>query len=146
MNGKLTAAALVCAACVLAAPAAAQDQPGRYTMKDIEDGMLRLDTQTGAVSYCRKKEDTWACETAEDDQSALNTEITRLLRKNLELQNRVDELEKKLTANDENHLKLPNDQDLDKVMGFMERLMSRFYAFAKSLRDSIEDEKIGEET
>ena len=52
---------------------------------NIEDGMLRLDTQTGAVSYCRKKEDTWACETAEDDQSALNTEITRLLRKNLEI-------------------------------------------------------------
>ena len=124
----------------------AQDQPGRFAMKDIEDGMLRLDTQTGAVSYCRKKEDAWACETADDDQSTLNEEITRILRQNLELQNRIDELEKKLAAKDENHLKLPNDQDMDKVMGFMERLMSRFYDFARSLRNRLEDEKIGEET
>ena len=114
----------------------AQDQPGRYTMKDIEDGMLRLDTQTGAVSYCRKKEDEWVCETADDDQSALNDEITRLLRKNLELQNRIDELEKKVAAKDQNHLKLPNDQDMDKVMGFMERLMSRFLRLRPFLEES----------
>ena len=42
--------------------AAAQDSAaGRYTMHQTEDGFVRLDTQTGAVSLCRKEANAWSC-------------------------------------------------------------------------------------
>jgi regulator of replication initiation timing len=145
MMGRLTLSGLAVAAVMaLTLPLAAQDQPGRYTMKDIDDGMLRLDTLTGEVSYCRKKEDAWVCDAAEDNRSDLVEEFARLQEENATLKNRLAEVEKRDSTSDE--LNLPNDADMEKMMNFMERLMRRFYAFAKSLRDQLEDGKYGEET
>lgn len=140
MMARVTAAGLIAAAFLFAAPAVAQDQPGRYTMKDIEDGFLRLDTQTGHVSYCRKKSESWVCETAADDRSALDDEIARLDEKNQQLRRRIAELEKQPGAARKNELNLPSDEDMDQIVGFMERLMRRFYAFAQSLRDQLGEE------
>ena len=147
MTGRLTVATLaVLAVLTVSLPVVAQNQPGRYTMKDIEDGMLRLDTQTGEVSYCSKKGENWVCESAEDNRSALADEVTRLQEENAALRNRLTALEKRETDTRNEELKLPNDADMDRVMDFMERLMRRFYAFAKSLRDQLEDGTYGEET
>ena len=134
----------VAAVVALTTSLAAQDQAGRYTMKDIEDGMLRLDTLTGEVSYCSKKDDNWVCTAAEDNRSALADEVTRLQEENAALRNRLVQLEKKNTSDDQ--VNLPSDAEMEKVMNFMERLMRRFYAFAQSLRDQIEDGKYGEKT
>lgn len=144
MKSAYPFAAAVVGAVMLSVPAAAQDEPGRYTMKDIEDGMLRLDTATGEVSYCRKKDDNWACDTAEDTRSVLVEQLAKLQEENATLRKRVAELEKKPEENQK--LKLPSDQDLDKVMDFMDRLMRRFYAFTKSMRDQLEEKKPGEDT
>lgn len=140
MMGRVTAAGLIAAAFLFTVPAVAQDQPGRYTMKDIEDGILRLDTQTGHVSYCREKSESWVCETAADDRSALDDEIARLDEKNRQLQRRIAELEKQPGKVEKNQLNLPSDEDMDQIMGFMERFMRRFYAFAQSLRDQLGEE------
>ena len=137
MTGRAKLAGAVAAGLLFAWPAVAQDQPGRYAMKDIEDGMLRLDTQTGSVSYCHKKNESWVCEMAADDRSALHDEISRLHDQNEKLRKRVAELEKQPGAQDRNQLNLPSDEDMDKIMGFMERLMRRFYAFARTLRDQL---------
>lgn len=114
--------------------ASAENASGRYAMREVADGLLRLDTQTGSVSHCRKLNTAWTCEAVADDRIALQDEITRL-------QNENDELRRKLGENRKQSSKpdsaLPTDEDLDKVMGFMERFMRRFFDFAKSLRDSI---------
>ena len=44
--------------------------------------MLRLDTRTGAVSICAKKDAGWACNTVPDERQALESEIDRLQREN----------------------------------------------------------------
>ena len=44
--------------------------------------MLRLDTRTGAVSLCAKKEAGWACTSVPDERQALENEIARLQREN----------------------------------------------------------------
>lgn len=145
MSGKSRiAGAAFALAMALALPATAQD--GRYTMKDVDGGLLRLDTQTGEVSYCSRKEDGWTCETARDDRSDLADEIVRLQEENADLRNRIARLEQRDQTQDRQELKLPSDQDMDKVLGFMERLMRRFYAFAKSLREQLEDGTYAEET
>ncbi|MGI9415279.1 MAG: hypothetical protein ACR2PM_16505 [Hyphomicrobiales bacterium] len=141
MTARLKAAGLCAAALLIGVPAWAQDQSQRYAMKDVEDGILRLDTYTGTVSYCRRKADAWVCESAVDDRTALSEEMTRLEDENASLKKRIAELEKPSGTDQQNSLQLPSDEELDKVMGFLERLMRRFYAFTRSLRDKLEQEQ-----
>lgn len=140
MKARLTAAMLMATAFLFTLPAVAQDQPGRYAMKDTEDGILRLDTQTGDVSYCHKKSARWVCEMAADDRSALHDEIASLHEKNEQLEQKIAKLQKKPGAGEKNQLNIPSDEDMDQIMGFMERLMRRFYAFARTLSDQLGEE------
>jgi hypothetical protein len=64
------------------ASAAAQSMPdtenGRYTLSPVTDGVVRLDTRTGAVSTCSNSGAGWACYTVPDERAALDAEIGRL--------------------------------------------------------------------
>jgi hypothetical protein len=91
MNARCFALALVLSA--VASPCFAGEEPGRYTMTPAGDGFLRLDSATGAVSICRQKLDTWACENVADDSLALNQEIDRLTRENQELKGELAKAE-----------------------------------------------------
>jgi hypothetical protein len=52
---------------------------GRYALSPITDGVLRLDTRTGAVSTCTNTNGNgWACYVVPDERAALDTEIGRL--------------------------------------------------------------------
>lgn len=134
MRSSIAAAALVCATLTFVPVAGAQDTPGRYQMTEVENGMLRLDTQTGDVSYCRVIDAQWICETAADDRVALDDEIATLESENEQLRDRIAELEQSSQEDDGRSLSLPSDEELDRVIGFMERLMRRFYAFTESWR------------
>jgi hypothetical protein len=52
-------------AALLAAPSfalSAEEKSGRYTMSPVEDGFVRLDTETGEMSFCKRGGDgSWAC-------------------------------------------------------------------------------------
>jgi hypothetical protein len=77
----LTLAALTC--CLAAAgPALAGAAPdtenGRYALSPSGDGVLRLDTRTGAVSTCSNNGAGWACYAVPDERAALDAEIGRL--------------------------------------------------------------------
>jgi hypothetical protein len=69
-----------------APPAAGQDDvppapaspPGRYSFHRVEDGFLRLDTQTGQVTLCSAHAVGWACQTVPEERAALEQEIERL--------------------------------------------------------------------
>src|SRR5580693_9110834 len=62
--------------------AAAQSTPdsenGRYALSPVADGVIRLDTRTGAVSICSNSGAGWACYTVPDERAALDAEIGRL--------------------------------------------------------------------
>src|SRR5713101_7612776 len=51
---------------------------GRYALAPVADGVLRLDTRTGAVSTCNNTGTGWACYAVPDERSALDAEIGRL--------------------------------------------------------------------
>lgn len=110
-----------------------EGKPGRYSMTPTEDGVLRLDTATGRVSHCRRKGAGWACTAAADDRAAYREEIERLQAENDRLRKRIAGLEKKGGGK----VLLPSDEEIDRVMGFFEKLMRRFFDFAKSMRDSL---------
>ena len=84
--------------------AAAQAMPdtenGRYALSPVTDGVVRLDTRTGAVSTCSNSGAGWACYTVPDERAALDAEIGRLLADNekskTELEKSKTELEKNI--------------------------------------------------
>src|SRR5690242_3778227 len=78
---------LVAVACLAGlAPATAAETPdtenGRYTLQPSGDGMVRLDTRTGAVSNCSNSGAAWACYAVPDERAALDAEIGRLQAEN----------------------------------------------------------------
>lgn len=117
-------------ALLLAGPAAAE---GRYVLKDVEGGFIRLDTETGAVSHCGVRNETWRCEPVADAQAALQDEINRLAQENAELAQQLAELDGGPGRTPS--IELPSDEDLDRVFGIFERFMQRFFDFARGLNE-----------
>ena len=62
-----------------------ESQHGRFTFKQVSDGLLRLDTQTGEVALCSKRAVGWACQALPEDRTALENEIARLQGENAAL-------------------------------------------------------------
>src|SRR5205807_4276310 len=131
---------LVLAFVAFAPSAHAQPAPdsenGRYNFSQVPDGMLRLDTRTGAVSLCAKKDAGWACNTVPDERQALENEIARLQRENGAL--KKDMLARGLplpggiagappAPQRELQLKvpLPSDAEIDRVMSAFEKMWRR---------------------
>jgi hypothetical protein len=131
----LAAAALAPAA--LAQTSTPDSENGRYTFNQVADGMLRLDTRTGQVSLCAKKDVGFACNTVPDERTALENEIARLSRENGAL--KKDMLARNLplpggvasapTAEQQRELNLkvplPSDAEIDRVMSTFEKMWRR---------------------
>ncbi len=66
---------------------------GRYALSPIADGVLRLDTRTGAVSTCTNSGAGWACYAVPDERAALDAEIGRLEADNEKLKAQLAERE-----------------------------------------------------
>jgi hypothetical protein len=129
------ALSLVVGVILLAVPADAAET-GRYVLKDVEAGFIRLDTGTGAVSLCRSQNEQWRCEPVADAEIALQDEITRLAEENAALRQKLAEL----TGPQEQRglgptLELPSEEDVDRIFGILERFMRRFIDFARSLNE-----------
>lgn len=133
---------LLVAVCAGFAPVAhAQTTPdsenGRYNFSPVTDGMLRLDTRTGAVSLCARKDAGWACTAVPDERQALENEIARLQRENGAL--KKDTLARGLplpggvagapSAEKQRELNLkvplPSDAEIDRVMSAFEKMWRR---------------------
>ena len=138
----MTRSVIILAVAFAAFATAAQAQPapdgenGRYTSSAVPDGMLRLDTRTGAVSICSRKDANWACTTVPDERAALESEIARLQRENGAL--KKDMLARGLplpggvasapsSSQRELNLKvpLPSDVEIDRVMSAFEKMWRR---------------------
>jgi hypothetical protein len=150
--------------------AAAQSMPdsenGRYALSPIADGVIRLDTRTGAVSTCNNAGGGWACYSMPDERAALDAEIGRLqaenersraeletLRADLaarqpEVKGKIDEALPKSdslkkpepkTAEGERKIEipLPSERDMDRVMSFLERAWRRLVEMANRMQKDV---------
>src|SRR5512144_362920 len=55
-----------------------ETENGRYALSPTGDGVLRLDTRTGAISTCNNSGAGWACYAVPDERAAMDAEIGRL--------------------------------------------------------------------
>jgi septal ring factor EnvC (AmiA/AmiB activator) len=147
--------------------AAAQSMPdaenGRYALSPVPDGVVRLDTRTGAVSTCSNSGAGWACYAVPDERAALDAEIGRLQADNEKSKTELEKLKSELAAREpavtgkidealpktdslkkaepkiaegERHIEipLPSDRDMDRVMSFLEQAWRRLVEMANRMQ------------
>lgn len=156
------AAAIVAVTTVSGTLVAAQSAPdgdnGRYSMTPIPEGVLRLDTRTGTVSTCTRNGAGWACYAVPDERSALDAEIGRLQAEVEQLKGqlaagptvsgKIDEAlpksdslkkgEPKAAEGDRKlEIPLPSDQDMDRMMSFLEKAWRRLIDMANRLQKDV---------
>ena len=137
---------------------------GRYTLSPVADGVIRLDTRTGTVSTCNNSGTGWACYAVPDERSALDAEIGRLEADNERLKAQLaaresavggktdealpksDPLKKAepnagepKVADSERKIEipLPSDQDMDRVVSFLERAWRRLMEMANRMQKDV---------
>jgi len=152
-------AAVAVAIAISGGPVAAEtsldSENGRYTITPTPDGVLRLDSRSGTVSTCTKNDAGWACYVVPDERTALDAEIGRL-------QAEVERLKAQLAAGPADsgkiaeaspksdtpkkgepkvaegerkiEIPLPSDQDLDRMMSFLERAWRRLIEMANRIQ------------
>lgn len=150
--------------------AAAQSMPdgenGRYALSPVADGVIRLDTRTGAVSTCSNTGAGWACHAVPDERAALDAEIGRLQAENERSKTELEKLKAELAAREPTvsgkideplpktdslkkaepkaaegehkiEIPLPSDRDMDRVMSFLEQAWRRLVEMANRMQKDI---------
>ena len=132
---------------------------GRYALSSTPDGVLRLDTRTGAISTCSNSGAGWACYAVPDERAALDAEIGRLQADNEKLRSdlasreptvagkieepmpKSDSLKKSEPKIAEGERKiempLPSDRDMDRMMSFLERAWKRLIEMANRVQKDV---------
>jgi hypothetical protein len=142
-------------------PAKAESMPdaenGRYALQRSGDTVIRLDTRTGAVSTCSNSSSGWACYEAPDERKAMDAEIGRLQTENQQLRDQLaardpaagsktnealpksDKQAGPNTADNQRKIEipLPSDQDVDRVMSFVERAWRRLVDMANRMQRDV---------
>jgi hypothetical protein len=139
---------------------------GRYALSSNADGIIRLDTRTGAVSICSNNGAGWACYAMPDERAAFDAEIGRLQAENEKARADIEKLKAELaaaapvtggkigealpkadslkkdepkTAEGERKIEipLPSDRDMDRVMSFFERAWRRLVEMANRMQKDV---------
>jgi hypothetical protein len=139
-------------------PAAAETMPdnenGRYALSQAADGVVRLDTRTGAVSTCNNPGSGWACYVVPDERKAMDEEIGRLQTENEKLKAQLAsrepaKIDEALPKSDRQaapkaaegerkiEIPLPSDQDVDRVMSFLERAWRKLIDMANRVQKDV---------
>ena len=143
--------------------ATAQSMPdtenGRYVLSPVADGVIRLDTRSGAVSTCSNNDNGWACYATPDERAALDAEIGRLQADNEKLKAELSARDPTVTgkideplpktdslkkpepkvADSERKIEipLPSDRDMDRVMSFLEQAWRRLVEMANRMQKDV---------
>ena len=149
---------------------AAQSMPdgekGRYALSPVADGVIRLDTRTGAVSICADAGTGWACYAVPDERAALDAEIGRLQADNERSRTELEKLKAELAVREPTvtgkieeplpktdslkkgepkvaegerkiEIPLPSDRDMDRMMSFLEQAWRRLVEMANRVQKDV---------
>lgn len=118
---------------ILLASSAMAEENGRYRLEGTENGYVRLDTRTGAISVCTEQQGQLICKMATEDREAYENDIAALQDRVKKLEDTVAGLQKGGQAQSKSAL--PSEQEFEQSMSYMERFMRRFMEITKSFDD-----------
>ena len=143
-----------------------ETENGRYALSPTGDGVLRLDTRTGAVSTCNNSGAGWACYAVPDERGAMDAEIGRLQADNERLKADNEKLKAQIAEREPTvagkieeplpksdslkksepkvaegerkiEIPLPSDRDMDRMMSFLERALRRLIEMANRVQKDV---------
>ena len=152
--------------CGVAAQSMPDGEKGRYALSPVADGVIRLDTRTGAVSICTDAGTGWACYAVPDERAALDAEIGRLQADNERSKTELEKLKAELAAREPTvtgkieeplpktdslkkgepkvaegerkiEIPLPSDRDMDRMMSFLEQAWRRLVEMANRVQKDV---------
>ncbi|MFV0299201.1 MAG: hypothetical protein ACK5JT_24125 [Hyphomicrobiaceae bacterium] len=104
-------------------------------MQPTDGGFLRLDTATGDMSLCKRTAASFECAPVKDDRD-LQAEVGRLAAENKDLKAEISRLQEQLGREDNKDLvpdarpgpglQLPSEEDVDKALSYMQRMIKKF--------------------
>ncbi|MGJ0424990.1 hypothetical protein [Methylocystis sp.] len=114
----------------LDAPAVAETSPPpiiapdseRFTLTPAEGGYVRLNKETGALSYCSVKDGVTACRLGAEERAAFEAEIDRLRKENAALKARAEAAPVPPTARPN---MAPSEEEFERALSFTERFLRR---------------------
>ncbi len=124
----------------------AEESGARYSMTPTANGVVRLDTQTGAMSLCTGTTGQWSCQDMNDSQHTLTAEIDRLRAENKSLRDQLDQTDHALGLNDNGpdapkppaKFTLPTEQDVDKAFDYLESMAKKIHERLDKLHEQQE--------
>ncbi|WP_274427224.1 hypothetical protein [Chelativorans sp. YIM 93263] len=130
MRTMIAAIAGLCVTPLLLTQAPAED---RFRLERTENGYVRMDTETGTMSLCREQSGELVCQSAAEEQQALENENGNLRERVSRLEERVDALEGDTAAD------LSVEQEFEQAMGMMERFFRRFMDMVQGFEQEQEE-------
>jgi len=144
-----------------------ETENGRYALSPTGEGVLRLDTRTGAISTCNNSGAGWACYAVPDERAAMDAEIGRLQADIGRLQADNERLKADLASREPTvpgkieeplpksdslkksepkvaegerkiEIPLPSDRDMDRMMSFLERAWRRLIEMANRVQRDVD--------
>ncbi|MBI5012130.1 MAG: hypothetical protein HZC06_04980 [Methylocystis sp.] len=94
----------------------------RFTLTPAEGGYVRLNKETGALSYCSVKDGVTACRLGAEERAAFEAEIERLRKENAALKARAEAAPGPPAARPN---MAPSEEEFERALSFTERFLRR---------------------
>lgn len=159
--------AAVCATAMTGQAHAQSDNPipeagSGFELKPFEDGYVRMNRETGAISFCKIVTGSLVCRLGAEEREAYEETLLELEERLNSAEERLDSIEAELSAgNSSREMDLkkqdrvghPNEngedgenseksseEEIDKAFEFAQKAMRRFFESVKELRKDLEKE------
>lgn len=128
---------LIFAATFIALTVGSTRADDRYALIERGDTIIRVDTETGRVSFCKDEGGKPACKIAADEREAWMAEVESLETRIDALRAQVGDLDGK-SPRPSGKLSKKEEQDLERAMDVAETMMRRFFGIVKTLKRDLE--------
>lgn len=124
--GLFTSAAILTLGTGFASAQPSETETGRYVLEKTETGFIRLDKQTGSVSFCREDRAELTCRVAADERAAYDQELDMLAKRVEALEAQVGRQAPQGSA--------ASEAEIEHSLSIMERFMRRFMGLVEEFR------------